>query len=67
MSQFQARITSVATNGPYAYILLKDGAGLIDRNAQANISTALDNVKNDIAANLAGQTVNNVVMTVNAS
>lgn len=64
MSQFNVRIINVATNGPYAYSMLKDGVGLIDRNAQATISVALDNVKSDIAANLGGQTVTVVSMGV---
>ncbi len=67
MSQFNVRITNVTTNGPYAYLLIKDGIGLKDANNQANISTALDNVKADIAANLGGETVRTVTMTVNTT
>jgi hypothetical protein len=67
MSQFQARIIAVATNGPYAFSLFKDGVGLVDRNGQTTIGNALDAVKADIAANLAGQTVTIVNMTVNST
>lgn len=67
MSSFQVRIINVATNGPYAYSLFKDGVGLIDRNNQATIGAAMDQVKADIAANLAGQTVSIVSMVVNSA
>jgi len=67
MAQFMARITAVTTNGPYCYLLLKDGQGIKDANALASISAALDGVKADIAANLAGETVKSVAMTVNSA
>jgi len=67
MSQFVVRIIAVTTNGPYAYSLFKDGVGLIDRNAQTMIGAALDNVKADIAANLGGQSVTIVNMTVSSA
>jgi hypothetical protein len=67
MAQFTVRITAIATNGPYCYLIVKDGAGLKDANALANISAALDAVKADIAANLAGETVKSVAMTVNSA
>lgn len=67
MSQFAVRIINVTTNGPYAYSLFKGGVGLIDRNSQANIGTALDNVKADISANLGGQSVVIVNMQVQSA
>lgn len=67
MAQFIVRITKVATNGPYCYLILKDGVGQKDAISQATIAAALDGVKTDIAALLGGETVNSVAMTVNSA
>ena len=67
MAQFQVRIISVVTNGPYAYSLFKNGVGLKDVNNQSTISAALDGVKADIATNLGGETVSIVNMSVTSS
>lgn len=66
-SVFIVRIQAVVTNGPYAYTVLKNGSGVIDRNGQADISTALTNAKNDVGANLAGELVTDVMMTVRSA
>lgn len=67
MSQFEVRIESITTNGPYMYVIDKDGAGMKAAIGLASISAALDAVKADIGANLGGQTVRNVGMNVTTS
>jgi len=64
MSQFQARIIRVVTNGPFAYSLFKDGAGQKDVNNIATIGAALDGVKSDISGLLGGEVVQTAVLTV---
>lgn len=63
MSQWKAIVTRVATNGPYAYVLLKNGVGQKDSNSLANVSAALDGIKADIGAGLNGETVNGIIIT----
>lgn len=64
MSQFTARINAVATGGPYAYTIYKDGAGLTTVTGKTTIANALDGVKTDIGNALGGQTVTQVNMSV---
>ena len=67
MSNFTAVINQVATGGPYAYVLFKDGVGLKDSNGIGTIASALDGVKTDIAANLGGQTITRATINVQSS
>ena len=67
MSTFAVRIIAVATNGPYAYSIFKDGVGQKDVNTVATISAALDGVKTDIGGLLNGQTVSLVAMTITSA
>jgi len=61
------QIQQVATNGPYAYVIMKDGVGAKAVNNVASIGAALDGVKADIAGMLSGETVTHVGMTVASS
>ena len=67
MAQFAAVIQKVTTNGPYSYVILKDGVGQKAAINQASISAALDGVKADIGGMLAGETVDRVNMSVVSS
>lgn len=67
MAQFSATIQRVVTGGPYAYVVLKDGVGQKAADNQANLNTAMDNVKTDIAGLLAGETVDRVTLNVVSS
>lgn len=67
MAQFQATIQRVASGGPYAYVIMKDGVGQKAADAQASLGAAMDNVKADIAGMLAGETVDRVTMGVLSS
>ena len=67
MAQYSAVIQKVTTNGPYAYVLLKDSVGQKAATNQASISAALDSVKTDIGGLLGGETVDRVNMNVTSS
>lgn len=67
MAQYQVRITRVVTNGPYCTLIVKDGAGFKDTNSIANIGAAIDGVKADIGADLGGQVVTSMNMSVNTT
>jgi hypothetical protein len=67
MAQFSAIIQKVITNGPYSYVILRDGVGQKTAISQASISAALDGVKTDIGGLLAGETVDRVTMSVLSS
>ena len=67
MSVFQYVITKVVTNGPYSYLVSKDGVGQKDVNNVADISTALDGVKSTIAGLLSGETVTQATGNVRSS
>ncbi len=64
MSKFTVMIQAVVTNGPYCYVILKDGVGQKSADNVANVAAALDGVKADIAGLLNGETVSRIGMDV---
>lgn len=67
MARFTATINKPVTNGPYAYVIFRDGVCQKDVNGVTTLANALDGVKTDIAGLLGGETVNRVNMSVNSS
>lgn len=67
MSAYVVQINRVVTNGPYAYILFKDGVGVKDSNTLASISAAMSAVQTDIGGMLGTETVSRVQMTVTSA
>lgn len=66
-ADFRAPILRVATNGPFAYALTKDGVGLKANISLAGPNAALNEIRDAIAANLDGETVNGARLMVRAS
>lgn len=67
MAQFNAVINQVASPAGYCYILFKDGVGLKDANGLVSVTAALNAVRDDIAANLGGETVKRTTINVTSS
>lgn len=62
-SNYAARITKVVTNGPFSYIISKDGAGLIDVNNITSFNSALNAVRDAIAADMTASGLTTVIST----
>lgn len=66
MARFRVQINGMATNGPYAYWIFKDDVGTKSADQVATIADALDGVKADVAALLAGETITKVSMAIDS-
>ena len=64
MATYNANVLKVVTNGPYSYSLLKDGVGQKVVNNIATVAAAMNGIRDDIGALLAGETVDRINMTV---
>lgn len=68
MSQYIADIRKVRNNGPFMYIIMKDGAGEKAAINIANLGAAFNGARDDIAGLLAqGEQVERVLMQVQST
>lgn len=63
MAKFTAQITKVITNGPYAYIIYKDGVGQKSSDNVATVTDALNGVRDDISGLLGGQVIQKISLS----
>ncbi len=60
MATFNVAVMKVITNGPYSYTLVKDGVGQKTVNNLTTVAAAMNGIRDDIGALLAGESVERI-------